>query len=221
MTFHRMTPTTSGGDGHDGDRIDHRRLDLTFELDRLLDVGRQPLENGVENAARLAGGDHVGKERVEGLRMLLHRVGQRRAAFDVGPGLQDHRREILVVFLVAEDVETLHERQAGVDHHRELPREHREVLGRRGFGLGFLRGRGGLGLRGANLGDEDLLAAERRDHGVHGVADPLAADRLTAAGASRECKGRHGSSSLTSSPDALAERRSGPVPRPARRRRRG
>ena len=29
---------------------------------------------------------------------------------------------------VAEDIEALHERQSGVDHHRELAREHRQVL---------------------------------------------------------------------------------------------
>ena len=43
---------------------------------------------------------------------------------------EDHLREILVLFLIAQDVETLDERQTGVDHHRELPREHGEVLRR-------------------------------------------------------------------------------------------
>ena len=43
-------------------------------------------------------------------------------AFDVAPGLQDDAREVLVFLLVAQDVEALHERQAGVDHHRELAR---------------------------------------------------------------------------------------------------
>ena len=53
------------GDHDDGDGIDHRRLHLALQLDGLLDVGRQPLENGVEDAARLAGRDHVGEQRVE------------------------------------------------------------------------------------------------------------------------------------------------------------
>ena len=86
----------AAGDDDDGDRIDHRRLDLALQLDRLLDVGREPLENRVEDTARLARRDHVGEQRIEGLRMLPHRVGERRARLDVGARLQDHRGEILV-----------------------------------------------------------------------------------------------------------------------------
>ena len=118
------------GDHDDGDRIDHRRLDLPLQLDGLLDVDRQPLEDRVEDAARLAGGDHVRVERVEGLRVLLHRVGERGAGFDVLAHLQDHRREALVRLLLAEDVEALHQRQPGVDHDRELAGEDRQVLRR-------------------------------------------------------------------------------------------
>ena len=43
---------------------------------------------------------------------------------------ENHLREVLVLLLVAENVEALHQRQAGVDHHRELAREDREVLRR-------------------------------------------------------------------------------------------
>src|SRR3989304_6082487 len=50
----------AAGDEDDGDRVDHRRLDLPRQLHGLLDVGRQPLENRVENAARLARRAHVG-----------------------------------------------------------------------------------------------------------------------------------------------------------------
>ena len=53
----------AAGDHDDRDRIDHRRLDLTGELDRLLDVGREALENRVENTAGFTGGDHVGEQR--------------------------------------------------------------------------------------------------------------------------------------------------------------
>ena len=63
--------------------------------------------------------------------MLLHRIGQRRAAFDVAARLQNDARRSSCPLPGAENLEALHERQAGVDHHRELPREDREVLGRR------------------------------------------------------------------------------------------
>ena len=79
-------------------------------------------------------------------------------------------REVLVLFLRAEDLETLHERQAGVDHHRELAREDGEVLGGDGLGRELLRRRlGGLLLDRVDLRDEDLLAPQRRDRGVHRV----------------------------------------------------
>ena len=61
--------------------------------------------------------------------MLAHRIGERRARLDVGARLQDHGREVLVLFLRAENVEALDERQAGVDHHGELAREDGQVLG--------------------------------------------------------------------------------------------
>src|ERR1700735_4871894 len=61
------------GDAHDRSRIDCRRLDSAFQFDVLLDVGREPLQNGVENAARLAGLDHVVVESIEDFVVLLHR----------------------------------------------------------------------------------------------------------------------------------------------------
>src|SRR5437588_6921987 len=41
---------------------------------------RETLENRVENTARLTRRNHVGEERIERLRMLAHRVGERRDA---------------------------------------------------------------------------------------------------------------------------------------------
>ena len=139
MTFHKITPMTTQAIDDDGDRIDHRRLDLALQLDGLFDVDREALQNGVENTARLAGRDHVAEQRVEHFRVALHRLGQRHAAFDVGAGLQNDLREVLVLLLVAENVEALHERQAGVDHDRELPREDGEVLRRHALGLELAR----------------------------------------------------------------------------------
>ncbi len=192
MTFQRMTATTDGGDDDDGDRVDHRRLDLLLQLDVLLDVDRQPLEDGVEDAARLTGRDHVGVERVEDLRVPLHRIGERRAALDVGPRLEDDLREVLVLLLVAEDVEALHQRQAGVDHDGELPREDGQVLRVDAAALRLAgRLRLGLRLRGGDLRDEDLVAAERDACRLEGVGDALAAHRFTAACPTGVCEGGH------------------------------
>ena len=75
------------------------------------------------------GRDHVGEEVVEDLGVLAHGVGEAGAALDVHPGLLQDLREGLVLLLAAQDLEALHERQAGVDHDRELAGEDREVLG--------------------------------------------------------------------------------------------
>src|SRR5205085_3038461 len=120
------------GDAHDGDRINHRRLDLRVQLDRLLDVLSESLKNRVENTACLTGGDHVREEIVEDFRMLAHRVGQTRAGLDVLPDLNQRTFEYLVILLATEDLEALDERETGVDHYGELPREDRDRL-RRNF----------------------------------------------------------------------------------------
>ena len=129
--------------------------------------------------------------------MLAHRVGERRARLDVGPRRQDDGGEVLVLFLAAENVEALHERQAGVDHHGELAGEDGQVLG--GDLLADLAALGvllglvvflGLGRRDPR--DQDLLAPQRGDRRVHRVGDPLAADRLSRARPSRIGESRHG-----------------------------
>ena len=115
-------------DDDDGDRIDHRRLHLALQLHGLFDVGREPLENRVEDAARLARRHHVREQRIERLRMLAHRIGERGARLDVGARLQNDGREVLVLFLGAQNVEALDERKARVDHDGELTGEDGEVL---------------------------------------------------------------------------------------------
>ena len=120
--------------------------------------------------------------------MFLHRVGQRGAGFDVGARLEDDGREVLVFLLIPEDVQALHERQASVDHHGKLPREHRQVLGWRGFGPRLPRRGVGLGRRGCDLGDENLFAAQRVDDGVDGVADAFTVDDFSATCAPGKCK---------------------------------
>ena len=182
----------------DRDRVNHRGLDLALQLDGFFDVDRKALQNRVENTARFAGGNHVRVEVVERVREPPHRVGERRAAFNGAPRLQNDFREILVFFLVAQNVETLHERQARVDHDGELPREHGEVL--RGNGLvGLAAARlldfslRGLFFGRLDLGDLHLLAPQRGDRGIHRVGDALARDCLAGARPSRVGKCGHSS----------------------------
>ena len=209
MTFQRMTPTTSAGDHDDGNRVDHRRLHLALQLHGLFDVGREALENRVEDTARLARRHHVGEQRVERLRVLAHRVGERGARLDVGAGLQNDGREVLVLFLAAENVEALDERQAGVDHHGELTGEDGEVLRAdllAGLARLLLRGRVLLGLGGRDPRHHDLIAPERGDGGVHRVRRPLAVDGLPCARASGVCECRHTAYPLTLSSGASGSR---------------
>ena len=189
MTFQRMTPTTTAGDDDDRDRIDHRRLHLAGQLDGLLDVGREPLENRVENAARLAGGDHVGEERIEGLRVLAHRVGERRARL---------RRRVRVCRMTAAKFLSSSwlprmSRHCTSGRPASIITENCRVNTARFFAETFLpslptffasRPASALRLRRRDARDEDLLAPERRDRRVHRVGHPLAADRLPAARAS-------------------------------------
>ncbi len=64
--------------------------------------------------------------------MLFHRVGKRGAALDIGAGLQDGVREPAIRFPGAEQLQTGHEREAGVDHHGELPCERGQAPGLHG-----------------------------------------------------------------------------------------
>ena len=176
------------GDRHNRQRIDHRGVDLRLQFDVLFNVGRQTLENGVENTAGLAGGDHVDVEVVEGLRVFAHRLGEGRAAFNVLAHLKDDLLEGRVVLLLPENVETLDERKTGIDHHRKLAGEDRDVLrldaaaelGQRDLFALLLDG-----------GDDDLLPAECRNHRILAVADQDAGLRGAVAVAALPLKTGH------------------------------
>src|SRR5262249_13252520 len=58
------------GDDDDGNRIDQGAFHVALQFDHLFQVGRQALQNDVENTAGFAGGDHVAIEMVEGARMF-------------------------------------------------------------------------------------------------------------------------------------------------------
>ena len=122
MTFHRMTPTTMAATDITGNRVDGCGLDLSGEFDRLLAVSGKPLQSRVEDAAGFACGNQIREQRVERSRVLPHGVGKR-TSFDVGACLKDDGSKIPVWLLRAKHLEALHERQACINHDRELARK--------------------------------------------------------------------------------------------------
>ncbi len=178
-----------------------------FGSDRLFDVGSKTLEDGVENTTGLARGDHVDVEIVEGCRVFAHRLGERGPALHILSHLEDDFLKDLVVLLLTEDVEALHQRQAGVDHHRELAGKDREVFRldataelRQGDLLAFL----------LDGGDDDLLATESGDYRIFTVADEDAGLCGAVAVAAFPLITGHLNSSLL----ALPLGRHSPLPRP-------
>jgi len=67
-----------GHDEHDG-RVDHRALHAPLQLLVLLDVRAEPLEDGVEDAADLAGADELDESSSKTFGWLRQRVGEGRA----------------------------------------------------------------------------------------------------------------------------------------------
>ena len=59
MTKMSSTVMAIAGHAHDHARVDHRALHLADEGVVLLQERREAQQDGVENTARLAGGDHV------------------------------------------------------------------------------------------------------------------------------------------------------------------
>ena len=114
----------------DRDRIDQRAAHLALQLHALLDVDGEAVQDRVEDAAHLAGVDQVHEQLVEDLRVALERIAEGRAVLDRVLDVLEDRVERLVVALAREDVEALHQRQAGVDHGRELADEDDQLLGR-------------------------------------------------------------------------------------------
>src|SRR5207302_10778059 len=61
------------GQENDGSRIDQSRNHIALQLDNLFDEGRKALQDQVENAACLAGFNHVRIELIEYFRVPGHR----------------------------------------------------------------------------------------------------------------------------------------------------
>ena len=160
MTKTRMTHHDHHGDRHDGDRVDHGPLDLLLQLHRLFDVRRQPVQDGVEDAAHLAGGHQVDVEVVKTLGCLSSASAKVEPPSTLSLDLDQDLLEVSCFLLPGEDVQALHQRQPGVDHGGELAGEDDDVplgdgpsrsilftgAGRSGmsFGMGDFRLAGGM-----------------------------------------------------------------------------
>ena len=109
--------------------------------------------------------------------------------------------------LAAQDVEALDERQAGVDHHRELACEHCQVLHLHLLAQAPYLLRAGLRLylRRLDPGDDDALTPERGDGRFHGLGDALASDVFTRSGPTGICKCRHAVPQLPTSERLVIE----------------
>ena len=124
----------------------------------------------------LARAHQVAEQRVEIQGVLLERLLQARARFDVGLDVEQQLRHRGVAVALADDIEGLQQRHARLHHGRHLPREERDVL------LGDPAAAQPLSL---DLDDPDALAAQRRvdlgfprrtDLSAHGLAGPVLAD---------------------------------------------
>ena len=115
-------------------------------------------------------------------RILAHGIGQRGAAFDGGPDAEQRLLEGRVLLVGAENLQALHQRQAGVDHDGELAEEHRHILD-----LDLAAAKSGQGKFLALLPDgagRDALLAELRGQSVLGGGYALALNFLARSGLS-------------------------------------
>src|SRR5258708_9335651 len=103
-------------DGQDAYRVDQGGLDGALQLYVLFDVGREALQNGVQNTAGLARLDHVDVQGGKYLWRASHSRRGPRAAFDLATRVDQDFLEKLVLLLASENLETLHEWKTSVDH---------------------------------------------------------------------------------------------------------
>ena len=164
------------GNDHHRDGINHRRLDLRLQLDRLLDVLREALQDDVEDTAGFADGEHVDEEIVEGSRILAIGLRQRGTALDIGRDAGGHVAEHLRLALLGQDLQRLRDRQAGVHHGGELTGVDGEVLVLDLAAEPFRRGGGArLHLLFLDRRGDDAPGAQRHHGGRSGVGLDLAA----------------------------------------------
>ncbi len=178
------------GQGDHRHRVDQGRLHRRAQLDGLFDVDRQALQDDVENTAGFTGFDHVGGQIIEDLGVLAHGVGQGGATFDRGAHARQRLLERWVLLVGGQNLQTLHQRQAGVDHDRELAEEDGNVLD---LDLAGAEGRHDkfLALFADGAGS-DALAAQLRGQGLFVGGNALAADLFAGLVLSRKCENWHG-----------------------------
>ncbi len=105
------------------DRINKSRLDGLAQPETLFNVNRQALENGVKDAAGFARFDHVVGQVVENFRIAAHGIGKGRATLDGRAHAGQAFPESLIFLIRAQNLQALHQRQAGIDHDRKLAKE--------------------------------------------------------------------------------------------------
>ena len=115
--------------GDDGGGIDHGGPDLALEPGGALDEQRQTGEDLGQDAAVLPGGHHADEQGVEKARVSGHGRGQRHAVGHIEPHGLKRLPDDAVLGLVREDLKTFDDGHAGLDHHREIPRQHDDVVG--------------------------------------------------------------------------------------------
>jgi hypothetical protein len=110
-------------------------------------------------------------EIVENFRVLAQGIRESGATLDISLDLQNGLGKRLVLGLLAQDVQALDEREAGIDHCRELTREEDKILlsdlaaeprERQFLGFGF------------DGGDNDMLLAQGGNSGFSAVGLDLA-----------------------------------------------
>src|SRR6266849_2422652 len=123
--------------------------------------------------------------------MLAERVRQRLAALDVVHHLAGDAGEDLVLGLLRQDVEGLHQWQAGIDHRGALPREHDDVAHR--DAAAELEIDLELTRRGADLHHDHAVLAQVRDDIIAARQIDLVVDEFALERAGGELEDGHGS----------------------------
>src|SRR6202043_699941 len=98
-------------------------------FDVLFNVGRETLQNDVQNTARFSGFHHVHVQTVKHFWRAAHGGRKGCAAFHHRSRVDQHFLEKLVFLLAAQNFQALHQRETSVDHHRKLAGEDRQFFG--------------------------------------------------------------------------------------------
>ncbi len=176
-------------DADDGNRIDQGRLHCRLQLHCLLDVCREALQDQIENTAGFTSIDHVHGQIIEHFGILLHCRGQSRATFYGGSNARQCLLERRILLVRCQNFQALYQRQTGIDHHRKLAEEDRDIL-HRNLGRSQCRKRELLPLF-LDGYSGNSFARKRRFQYLLVFCNTLAVDLCSGCVLSRECKNRH------------------------------